>query len=189
MATSVINKWLNLQSPEGKKAFHDYCRKHYHCKPNVLQYLIDNGCPINSISSVYKWMSENVQPGERAVLFNAENEAFVGVDLLPLLEKMAVQASRIANIYIRKIEEGADDVSIGDAVSAFPSALRELRGIIDLYGKLKIVSDERSLLLSGAARVLQIVSNSPNVKDQAEEEFFRKELEAALLQIKREMED
>jgi len=183
---SVIDQWYAVQPEEVQSAFMDYCKKNYHKKENIFQYLVKNGCPITSLSTVYGWMKKNILPGEQAVLFNEENEQFVGVEMLPLLEKMSVKMSRIANHYVRVIEENFAEVTAGEAMNNLPGVVRELRSLIELSNKISTSIDERSLLLSGASRVMQIVMGSPNVRDQGEEAFFRKELEVALLQLKEE---
>jgi len=186
LGSDIISLWLKKQPEQKQKEFYDYAKKHYHHKRDVHNFLAESGLEVHE-HTVYKWMSKHVLPGDQAQFFNAGNSAFQGVDLVPALEAMFAKMVLISKKYVDVIED-ADEVSIEQAIANLPLTMREVRSVAEVAHKLKTTIDVETLILSGASRMMELVMNSPSVKDKPEEMFIYKTMEAALMRVIEEVE-
>lgn len=185
--SNIITLWLESQSESDRKAFLDYCRAHYRCKPMILAYLTERNCQVRSLSTVYKWVGANITAGDQAALFNRNNAEFVGLEIQPVLEKLLARLSTISQKFYDVIDK-EEALSPDQVINSLPAYAREMRSVAEQISKIENKADYEALVLSGAIRVLEICMGNPSVKDQPGiEEHFRKVLENAALQVKEEL--
>lgn len=187
--TNLIDIWMGEQTEEGRNEFLQFCRRHFHKKAHIQKYLEERGLEIKSLATIYKWVASNISAGDQAILFNAECQDYIGVEIVPAMEKILAQLVRISQRYIEVIEAASvDQIPLAEAMSNLPNYAREVRTIADQIERTTRYREIYTLALDGAARVYEIVMNSPGVRDSSEEQFIRATLEAAIAQLQEEIE-
>ena len=187
--SNMIESWLKQQPDSLKEEFYSVCRKNYHRKEAIHKWLLEHGLEIRSLDTVYKYVRTSVAPGDQAILFNAECENYVGVDIASAMEKILVQMIRISKVYIDKIENSTEtEIPLEEAIRSLPNYVRETRTVAELLDRMTRFRDTQNLALDGAARLIEIVMNSPGIRDSADELFISRVLEAAITQLQDEIE-
>ncbi len=183
---TAIGTWLEAQSPGDQQTFRDYARAHYHDKPGIQAYLTARGCDV-ALSTVHNWIAANIQPGEQAALFNRDNQDYIGVELLPIVEKLSVHLAKVMKKFYEVLDHPDLELTPEQALISLPTYARELRSALELINKLKTKADFEQMTLAGGYRVMEIIMGLAGVKDTAEETFFRQTLESALIQLHEEV--
>lgn len=184
--SSIIGRWEEGLTEEQKIAFRRYCKDNRRRKAEILAYLVERGCQVG-ISTVYAWVAQNIPPGEEALLLNAESGQYSGIDTVNCLESIYALLYKAATQAARILERDGEDITLNQALMAFPQYTREMRSIADLLEKTKTYLDFESAVLSGAARMVEIILNMPTVRDTNDEDHFKEVLQSALLQVKEEL--
>lgn len=186
---NMIESWLQEQPDHIREEFSGICRKFFHRKEAIQKWLSDHGLEVRSLDTVYRYIRTNVTAGDQAILFNAECEGYVGVDIAAAMEKILVQMIRISKVYIDKIENSTEaQIPLEEAIRSLPNYVRETRTIAELLDRLIRFRETQNLALDGAARLIEIVMNAPGVRDSADEIFIARTLEAAITQLQEEIE-
>jgi hypothetical protein len=187
--TDMITTWLEGQGPELEQEFRLFVQKNFHKKPAIQAWLNEHGLEVKSLSVVYKWVSKNAVPGDQARLFNADCEEYTGIELIPAMEKIMAQLVRVSQAFIDKIENSTiTEIPLEEAMRSLPNYAREIRTLAEQIEKTSKFRDIQSLGLDGAARVYEIMMQTPGIRDTSIEDFIRRALEAAICQLQDEIE-
>jgi len=182
--SSIISTWLKGLSEEDRDEFLSYCKRNYHNASAIHGYLLERGCDVG-LSTVYLWKGANIFPGDEAVLINTENESYTGVDPLLVANRLLAVLHKTALEYYRVIEEERTALTLNQATMGLPQVTREARAVASMIQSSNWKFDFEGTILQGAVRVVEIALMM--VKDQSEEPYVRKLMEAAMLQVKEEL--
>lgn len=178
-----IDQWLALQSDEEQQAFRTYARRLYHNKAAIADYLAQRGCVV-SAPTTYRWVGENVRPGDQALLFNAENQDYVGIEIIPALERIFTQMVKISRVFIDKIDQAdLDRISLEQAIKCVPEYAQRISLLAQTISETISQRDAEALISAGASRMCELIMNHPNVRDSPEEDWIRRVVEGSVMQV------